>query len=637
MANRFSIEAVFKAVDNITAPVNRIHARMERFSHNVARGAKRLKALDDGMGRVHSGMMRVGQSVAVAGVMAGAAMANVAKTGMDFEQTLTNAAAKFPGQVRKGTDAFAALEAAAKRVGSETEFTASQSAEALNYLAMAGFDVEQSIAALPGVVDLATAAQIELGQATDIATDSLGAFALSTKDPIQLSKNLARINDVMARTTTTANTNMVDMFEAIKEGAPVATAAGASIETFSALVGELANSGIKGGNAGTTLKNVFLRLAAPVGASAAMLKTLGVRTKDAQGNLRDVTDILGDLNKGLTGMGTADRSAALNEIFGKIPIAGVNVLLQSGSERLKQYRAQLENAGGAAGEMAATMRDTTTGDLKSLESAVEGVKLELFDVVSGPLRDMIKGMTDWTRANKDAIKSGLKDALVWLRDSLPVIVDKIERIGKIVGVFYMVAAAVKVATIAMAAFNFMMAANPFVAIGIAIAAVVALLYVFWPEISAFFGAVWEGIKEIFSGASDFVANFATTAVESVTSAFSTLTEFFENLWNGIRDTFASIVGPVVDRISDIVGMAKKLAGFGPEEVVASALPDAPGNAPAGQMVSPQSRIAREISETNTTNTTSAEVTIRDQTGRASITKKPRRGSIGLTLAPSGAL
>jgi Phage-related minor tail protein. len=371
MSGRFSVEAVFKAVDRMTAPVTRMQNRVGRLTRSMGRGFDKLNR---SVGNFTSSVKRSALAVTAAMVMSSAAMANVIGTGAQFEQTLVNAAAKFPGEIRKGTAAFQQLETAARRTGSTTEFSASQSAEALNFLAMAGFNAEASVAALPGVVDLATAAQVDLATATDVASDSLGAFGLMTKDATKLGANLARVNDVIARTTTSANTTVETLFETIKDGAPVATTAGATIETFAALAGELANAGIKGSKAGTTLKNMFLSLSAPGTGAAKILARLGVQTKDADGNMRDIVDILEDLNGSLDGLGTADRSGVLEGIFGKIPIAGVNVLLASGSDRLREYRKELEGASGASATMASVMRDTLQGRLNSLKSVVEGVK-----------------------------------------------------------------------------------------------------------------------------------------------------------------------------------------------------------------------------------------------------------------------
>jgi len=434
MAGRFSVEAVFKAVDRVTAPVSRMQNKVGKFTRSIGR---RFHKANKFVEKFSNGIKQ-GALIGAAAVGAlGVALGKIVMTGAKFEQTIVNAAAKFPGAIRKGTKAFKALEDAARTTGKTTEFTASQSAEALNFLAMAGFSAEGAIAALPGVVDLATAASIELAEATDIVSDSLGAFGLATKDAAQLGKNLSRVNDVMAKTATTANTTIQDMFEAIKEAGPIATTAGASIETVSALIGELANSGIKGTRAGTTLKNMFVRLAAPAGKGASLLKKFGIQTKDANGDMLDIVDVLGDLDEKLAGLGTAERTGVLEGIFGKIPLAGVNVLLKSGADRLRKYRHELENASGASAEMAAVMRDTVQGRLNALKSAVEGVSISIFGMTKGPLADIIEETTKWVRANEQVIA---KDVGKFIRDAIPPLKTFAKIIGGIVKFIYQLGA-----------------------------------------------------------------------------------------------------------------------------------------------------------------------------------------------------
>src|SRR5690606_8330190 len=387
MAGKYSLEAIIKAQDRLSRPIGKMQSRLARFGAAAKVSLRSAHAMADKLG---AGLKKVGLAAVAAGAVAGAGMANIIRTGAEFEQTLINAAAKFPGEVKKGTKAFQLLEETAKRIGSETEFTSAAAAEGLNFLAMAGFNAEQSVAALPGVVDLATAAQIELGQASDVATDSLGAFNLMTKDAAQLGKNLARVNDDIAKTTTTANTDVEQLFEAMKNGGPIATAAGASLETFAAMSGELANAGIKGSAAGNTLKNMFARLAAPPSEAAKALKKLGIETKDSGGNLRDITAIIGELNEKTQGMGTGIKAGILTDIFGLRAVAGATVLLNSGQQKLEDYRKTLEGAAGASQKMAGTMRDSTLNDFKSFESAVEGVKIAIFDVVKGPLREVVQ-------------------------------------------------------------------------------------------------------------------------------------------------------------------------------------------------------------------------------------------------------
>jgi len=219
----------------------------------------------------------------------------------------------------------------------------------------------------------------------------------------------------MAKTSVTANTNLEQMFEAIKEGGPVATTAGASVETFSALVGKMADAGIKGSKAGTTLKNMFLKLSAPSNEAASVLRRLGIQTKDADGNLRDIIDIIGDLDKATGKLGTAEKTGVLEAIFGKIPIAGVNVLLNQGADNLRDYRNELLNAEGASGKMAATMRNTVAGSFKSLDSAIEGIKIGLFSLNKGPLKELLDNTTKWIRDNQPAIERNINKAFIFTK------------------------------------------------------------------------------------------------------------------------------------------------------------------------------------------------------------------------------
>lgn len=571
MAGRFSVEAVFGAVDRVTAPVTRMQNRVGRLTRSMNRG---FHILNRTVGKFTSGVKKAGLGVAAALALSSGAMASVIGTGAEFEQTLVNAAAKFPGEIRRGTDAFEALEAAAKKTGSTTEFTASQSAQALNFLAMAGFDAESSIAALPGVVDLATAAQVDLATATDVASDSLGAFGLMTKDATQLGTNLARVNDVIAKTTTSANTTVEALFEAIKDGAPVATTAGASIETFAALAGELANSGIKGSKAGTTLKNMFLSLSAPGTGAAKILKRLGVQTKNANGDTRDIVDVLHDLNGSLDGLGTADRSGVLEGIFGKIPIAGVNVLLSSGSDRLREYRRELEGASGASSTMASIMRDTLQGRLNSLKSAVEGVKISIFGMSSGPLADAIDKTTEWVRANEQLIATNIGGFLSMIINNFDLIVSSLGNIAAGVGAVLALSLALKAVSVVLTIINLLMAANPIARGIMAAVAAVALL----------------------SGALDPVLDTIKTIGSGIGKLFSGFSKFGAAL------------------------------GFGNDEEQGE------GGATGPKVVSPSDRVARSIEEQRVTS--AAEVTIRDETGRAEVTG----GSLGpgLALQSSGA-
>ena len=643
MAGRFSVEAVFKAVDKMTAPISRMQNRVGRFTRNMGRGFDRLNRNVD---RFAAGVRKGALAVTAGLALTTGAMASVIGTGADFEQTLVSAAAKFPGEIRRGTEAFQVLEQAARRTGATTEFSASEAAGALNFLAMAGFDAESAVAALPGVVDLATAAQIDLATATDVASDSLGAFGLMSKDATQLGTNLARVNDVIAKTTTSSNTTVERLFDTIREGAPVATSAGASLETFAALAGELANSGIKGGQAGTVLKNMFVRLQAPTGAAARVLNRLGIQTKDASGNMLDIVDILGQFNDATKNMGSTQKAAALQAVFGMEAIAGVNILLESGTDRLNEYRTELEGASGASSTMASVMRDTLQGRLNSLKSAVEGVKISIFTMTSGPLSDAIDKMTEWVRVNEKVIASSIGEFLANIINNFESIVKWAKRIGIGLAVFFTLAAILKTLVLVMTAVNLVMAANPIVLIvlGImALIAAVAAVIIWWDELTEAFLNSGKAMDVIVAGIALLTGpiGWLIGAASLIFKHWDPIKAFFGDLWggvvnifNGALDKITGIVdlvkgkaAAIVDTISSIGSGVASFFGFGGDDEE-----ETNQGATGPQIVSPQDRVARSIEEQRSTST--AEVTIRDETGRAEITG----GQLGpgLTLANSGA-
>lgn len=565
MAGRFSVEAVFKAVDRITAPVAKMQRRVRKFTSSAHRGFRRLNRSVDGF---VAGAKRGAIATVAALALTTGAMADVVATGAKFEQTLVNAAAKFPGEIRKGTEAFAQLEAAAKLTGKTTEFTASQSADALNFLAMAGFNAQSSIAALPVVVDLATAAQTDLATATDIATDTLGAFGLESKDVTKQAANLARVSDVLAKTSTTANTTMGQMFQAMKKGGPMATAAGHDIETVASLIGVMAGAGIKAEIAGTAVANAYLNLAAPSSKAAKILKRLGVTITDSNGKMRDMPKLIGDINRATSKLTDVQRLGVIESIFGREGLAGINKVVATGEKGLNDYRKTIRGATGASKTMASVMRDTLQGRLNSLNSTIEGVKLSIFGLTEGPLSDAIDRTIAWVRANEQLIASGVGEFFAKIINNFGEISAALKDIAFGVGAILALSLALKAVSVVLGIINLLMVANPLVLGIMAAVAAVALL----------------------SGKLD------------------PLLDTIQSIGSGIANAFGAVSG------------LGKIFGFGDEG-------DTKANASATpQVVSPQERAARAVEEQRTTST--AEVTIRDESGRAEVTG----GALGPGLA-----
>jgi TP901 family phage tail tape measure protein len=307
-------------------------------------------AAQDSLDKFGKRLKQIGGYAIGAGIAAaGAGIAIATKQFIEFDAAATAATAKFKDlDVTSETyaDSLKKVGQTARDVAAITEFNAVDTAGALDKMAMAGLTSEQSMKLLKGTTDLATAAGMDLTTAVDIATDSLGAFGLMTEDASQLQTNLNRVSDVMAKTTNMFNTDMPLMFESIKKGGPDFTSAGQSMESFSALIGVMASSGVKGSEAGTQLRNMMLSLANPSDAADKALKRLGVTVKDQNGNFLDIIDIIAQFEAGTKNMGSAEKAAALATIFGTWTVTGMNIVLHEGADKLRAYRTDLENAGG---------------------------------------------------------------------------------------------------------------------------------------------------------------------------------------------------------------------------------------------------------------------------------------------------
>jgi TP901 family phage tail tape measure protein len=669
MSGKFSIETTFKAKDEASAIVKKLEGNVGKFTSSTER---QLRGVDRAMGKVHGGLMRIGAAAVAGSAIAGGAIAEIVKTGMEFEKTLVGAAAKFDPELKRGTKGFEELKAAAMDVGSRTEFSSTMAAEALKSLASAGFGTSQAIAALPGVVDLATASEVDLGAATDMATKSLGAFGLQTSDAAQLGKNLARVSDAMATAANKTNASMEGLFESIKEGAPVATQTGASLETFIAMASKLADAGIEGSQAGTTLKDMFLMLAAPVKKGADQLAALGVKTRGAHGNMRDMIDILGDLEKKTAKMGTAQKAMALQNVFGKIPIAGAMSLLKTGASDIGALRTELEGASGSTKKMAETMRDTVAGDLDKFKAAVDSVKISIFDMNEGPIRDVIKSTTEWALAHKDLIKTKVGEFVKGIADNLPLIVERLKQIGKAVAVFYALDAAVKVARLGVALYVGVVKAAGWATKAFGAEAVTTSVAVDGVAKAGKFAAMGESINGItsllgkagMSGAALSVGVAFGTWLDHQFGISTMISGWLAQVTGlnkeidkaGGRSTHRELVpgeskvydgrgmsqlanGDIVDSHGKLVDKTSKISAtpiaVNPSGAFGGVF-DTSGVEPGGMLVPENESSVVSPQDRSTTHTTQAELVIRDETGRAEITKGPKGGGLTLKLKPSGA-
>lgn len=326
--------------------------------------------------------------------MGGAAV----KTAADFESSMSQVQATMgitkdsmstlDGQSVNTMDALSDL---AKEMGAKTAFSASECAEALNYLALAGYDTQEMADTLPTVLNLAAAGGLDLALASDMVTDAMSALGMKTSDA-------NKMVDQMAKTASSTNTSVGQLGEGILTiGATAKSIRGGTAELNTAL-GILANNGIKGAEGGTHLRNVILSLQSPTDTAAAQMEALGLSVYDSEGNMRSLNDILGDLNTSMDGMTAEEKANIISKIFNKTDLSSVNALLANTGDTWTDLQTAIENSGGAAQQMADTQLDNLSGQLTILKSAVEGFAISIGDALMPMIKNIvakIQSFVDW--------------------------------------------------------------------------------------------------------------------------------------------------------------------------------------------------------------------------------------------------
>lgn len=360
------------------------------FDESVKTAGDRLQKLSDAAGKTQGAMKKAeGGFTVVKGALAHLAAdgiekaigalknlaGSVVETGLSFSSSMSEVQA-ISGATGSELET---LEKTAREYGATTVFSASESADALKYMALAGWDTEKSTSALGGVLNLAAASGMELASASDMVTDYMSAFSMEADQA-------AYFADVLAYSQANSNTSAEQLGEAFKNSAANMNAAGQDFETTTSLLAMMANQGFKGSEAGTALTAVMRDMTAQMKKGAISIGDTSVQVMDASGNYRDMTDILLDVEKATDGMGDAERAMALKSTFTSDSIKGLNLMLNAGIENAADFEEQLRKSGGSAGEMADTMNDNLQGDLKTMQSGFEELQLKIYDGMEEPLR-----------------------------------------------------------------------------------------------------------------------------------------------------------------------------------------------------------------------------------------------------------
>ena len=506
---------------------------------NIAAKGEKLKTVGDNISNVGTKLLPVTAGVVGLGTAA-------VKTAADFDSAMSKVAA-VSGATGKDLDA---LRDKAREMGSKTKFSASEAAEAMNYMAMAGWKTEDMLSGIEGVMNLAAASGEDLATTSDIVTDALTAFGLSAKDS-------GHFADILAAASSNANTNVSMMGETFKYCAPIAGALGFSAEDTAEAIGLMANAGIKGSQAGTALRTIMNNLSGDVKICGSSIGEVTVATTNADGSMRDLSDILADCRTAFSGLSESEKAAAAESLVGKNAMSGFLALMNAGEADINKLSSAIDNCDGCAAGMAETMNDNLAGQLTILKSQLQELAISFGELLMPAIRTIvgwIQKFVDWLNSMDEGTRKVIVTIALVAAAIGPVLIivgKVISAIGTIMTIIPKLAGVINAAKGVFAAFNAVCAANPYVLIIAAIVALVAAFIYLWnncEEFRQFWIDLWEGIKEIAIAVWEALKEFFTAAWEAIkntaVTVWNAIKDFFTGLWNGIKNIFTTVVNAI---------------------------------------------------------------------------------------------
>ena len=388
-----------------------VSAEVAKGSENSQRFRSQLLSLGQGIGKLGLDGMKLSMKAVTEEIKLGveglaAYTAAVAAAAAGIAKFATGVGTSFEAGM-SGVEAIAnatgeqmdMLTDKAKELGSSTKFTATEVSEGFNYMAMAGWTAEEMMNGIDGVIHLAAASGEDLGLVSDIVTDSLTAFGMQADEA-------GRYADILAQASSNANTNVAMMGETFQYCAPIAGALGYKVEDMATAIGIMANAGIKGSMAGTSLRSIMTNLSAPTDNAAAAMEQLGIELTNEDGTMKEFSEMVAQLKEGFAGLSEAEQAAAAKAIAGKPGMSGLLAIVNASEADYAALTAEIENCSGAAERMANVKLDNLQGDITYLKSATEGLGLSIYDTFSGKLRSGTKVLTQMVNKLKDGIEQG---------------------------------------------------------------------------------------------------------------------------------------------------------------------------------------------------------------------------------------
>lgn len=513
----------------------------------IAATGEKLKTVGDNISSAGQKLLPVTAGVTALGTAAVSTAANFESSMSQVQATMgitKDAMSTVNGESVNTMDTLSAL---AKKMGSETAFSASECAEALNYLALAGYDTQQMCDTLPTVLNLAAAGGIDLAAASDMVTDAMSALGMGVDEA-------GTMVDQMTKPASTTNTSVAQLGEGILTiGATAKTVKGGTAELNTAL-GILANNGIKGAEGGTHLRNVILSLQNPTDKAAACMEQLGLDVYDSEGNMRSLNDILGDLNTSMDGMTAEEKSNIIGKIFNKTALSSVNALLANTGDTWDDLQQSIIDSDGAAQQMADTQLDNLQGQITILKSALEGLAISFGELLMPAIKTIVgwvQQFVDWLNGMDEGTKKVVTTIALLAAALGPVLIvigKVVSAVGTIMTIVPKVAGVINTVKTAFAALNTTMLANPIFLIIAAITALVAAFIYLWntnEDFRQFWINLWENVKEVVIAVWEAIKNFFTAAWEAISSTaqavWNGIKDFFSGLWEGIKTIFSTVV------------------------------------------------------------------------------------------------
>lgn len=437
-----------------------------------------------------------------------------------------------------------ALSNLAREMGSKTAFSADEAAQGLNYLALAGYDTEQMMYTLPTVLNLASAGNMELAQASDMVTDAMSALGMDTSEATTMV-------DQMAKTASSSNTSVAQLGEGILTiGATARTLKGGTAELNTAL-GLLANNGIKASEGGTHLRNVILALQSPTSQASGILKDLGVNVYDSEGKMRGMNDILSDLNSSMEGMTDAEKTNIISKIFRKTDLSAVNALLANTGETWDELQGKIEDSTGAAEDMAETQLDNLNGQLTILKSALSELGISVGQILMPAVKKIVEAIQNAVTAFNN-LGEGPKKAIVIFGTVIGIAVTVMGAflvgVGLAMKAVMLFKTSLTAIRTAWTVLNTTILASPIGWIILGITALVAAFVLLWQnseKFRNFWKNIWDAIKSFTSAAINAIVNFFKTMPTKIMNAIKQVPNKVKQWGSKLLTSFKSVAKKVI--------------------------------------------------------------------------------------------